>query len=287
MLYEISLPQSKKLNVNSTKKVIRLHKMNGIKGMKSAVDSIIAFYSKNSKSIYLELFELEDLQAIYNLRYKNIGSVYRYKEQDLEKLSVYKEAFRAYEVKIIIDKCDLKELITTIKTLAEYNVEIELTYDLVSKLTPEDWEVVTSEIILDSEIVQKVEPFFSMAYYQYQKTKGQKTAATLWKVFGDSVGERLYITEDGDIALSKRWSDKDRYFGYLGDKADIHDSPFFEELSKHEQNIFFTNMNCAMCDHFVYCKAYMKYENSEYDCEAFKKSLDEIGKNLEQYKKVA
>ena len=52
MLYEISLPQSIKLNVKSTNKVIRLHKMKGIQGIKSAIDSIVTFYTQNSKAIY-------------------------------------------------------------------------------------------------------------------------------------------------------------------------------------------------------------------------------------------
>ncbi len=285
MLYEISLPQSVKINVNSKRKIIRLHKMKGASGVKSALDFAVSFYSKNTEAIFIELSTLEDLKTIYNLRYKNIGIIYNFKEKDLAEFSSYEKIFKAYEIKVIVDDIKTDRVISVIKEITKYDVEVELSFTLFSKLSAKEWEEVAKEIILNPHIVHRVEPLFSMTYYLYQKQRAEISKATLWKVIGEEVEKNLYIDEDENITLSKRWANKGKYFASLDDKSiKIKEGEFYKKLQTYEQNLFFTNMECSMCEYYGYCKASLKFENSGYDCSGFKNALDIVSKNFDRFK---
>ena len=39
-----------------------------------------------------------------------------------------------------------------------------------------------------------------------------------------------------------------------------------------------------MCSHYGYCKAYLKFENSSYDCSGFKNALDFVEENFDTFK---
>ena len=285
MLYEINLPQSVKMNVSSKRKVIRLHQMKDIAGIKSAIDSTVAFYGKNTEAIYVQLNALEDLKSIHNLRYKGIGIIYDLKESELAVLSTYAALFKEYNVTVVIDTLNSDKLVSAIKELTKYDVEVEISSALLLSLDAKAWDTLAKEVITNPKIVQRVEPLFSMAYYLYQKRRGQETQATLWKVTGDEVSNRLYVDDKENVTLSKRWADEKRYFGNLNDKEnDIQASEFYKKLDNYEQDLFFTNMDCSMCSHYGYCKAYLKFENSSYDCSGFKNALDFVEENFDTFK---
>jgi len=47
------------------------------------------------------------------------------------------------------------------------------------------------------------------------------------------------------------------------------------------KNLFFKNLECAMCNSYEYCQAYLKFEDGKYECTGFLEMLSKIEENLD------
>jgi len=100
----------------------------------------------------------------------------------------------------------------------------------------------------------------------------------------DKLDSFRYITNDGLVTISKRWDKRGKYLYKLHEKSSEDDFNLSKELEEYEQNLFVKNLECAMCESFEFCKAYLRYEDAEYDCSGFKDMLKIVDENFDIYK---
>ncbi len=286
MFSEVNLPQNIKLSIDSEKKVVRLDKFSNIVSFKSKLDKTIEFYSKNTKFIYFYLSDFSILKTLYNLKYKRLNIVFNLNEKNLKLLKEYKDFLKYFRLTAILDSViKPDEIVMIVKFLHSMGVKSEITYDLFKTISKEDLENITNEIILNKELVKSVEPLFSFTNYIYRKKSKKPIDKTLWDLFKDKIDRFSYITRDGYVTISKRWDKRSRYLFNLDEANQTQNSSeLYKELDAYEQNLFFKNLECAMCESYEICGAYLKFEDSKYDCEPFKTMLDKIEKNFDVFK---
>ncbi len=289
MYKEINLPMDTKLDVSSYLKIVRVSNFKDISSFKNSIDNTIKFYGKNTKRLYFYLEDLEILKTLYNLKYKNMFMLFDVNTKNISLVKEYKEILGSFYTKALLDSIiKPSEVVDIVKFLAKYNIRSEISYDLFKKLDSKNFENITKELLLDKKYVKYVEPFFSFANYVYEKNIKKSSKHTLWEIFKDELNGFLYINKDSDVAVSKRWDKRGKYLYNLDDKEQsIKKSPLYQELKSYDENLFFENLECAMCDKYELCKAYLKFENKEYDCSGFKSMIEEIEKNFEIFKKAS
>ncbi len=285
MYLEINLPQSLLLDIVSDIKVIRLENSSNIVHFKSKLDNLIRFYSKNSKVLYFYLKNLELLKTINNLKYNHLNIYFSINRKNIQFIKDNGKILKNFYLKAEIDnivKSD--ELVDLLKFLSFHKIKSELSYDLFKQLNSDELSKLTKEIILDKNIIKDIEPLFGFVNYIYEKNYKKEISLDLWQLFKDKRDEFIYITSDGFVTISKRWDKRGKYLYNIYDTIRSENSQLSKELDAYEQNLFFKNLECAMCENYEFCKAYLKFENNKYDCSGFKNMLTIIKDNFIIYK---
>ena len=286
MFKEINLPVELKLDVESNSKVVRVDSLKNIVSFKSQIDKTIGFYSRNTKVLYFYLSDFSLLKTLNNLRYKNLNIIFDINIKNITLLKEYKEFIRNFNLTAILDSgVKPQEIVSVVKFLSFLSVKSFITYDLFKTIDKKEMKNITKEIVLNPEFVKDVEPFFSFVNYVYKKKIKKEIDESLWSSFKDKLEEFLYITSDGFVTVSKRWDKRSRYLYNLDEsKERRYESELYKELDSYEQNLFFKNLECAMCESFEYCGAYLKFEDGKYNCTPFQTLLKEIDENFDIFK---
>jgi MoaA/NifB/PqqE/SkfB family radical SAM enzyme len=286
MFKEINLPINTKLDVESNSKVVRVDSLKNIVSFKSQIDKTIGFYSRNTKVLYFYLSDFSLLKTLNNLRYKNLNIIFDLNIKNITLLKEYKEFIKNFNLTAILDSgVKHQEIVSVVKFLSFLGVKSFVTYDLFKTIDEKEMKNITKEIVLNPEFVKDVEPFFSFVNYVYKKKIKKEIDESLWSSFKDKLEEFSYITSDGFVTVSKRWDKRSRYLYNLDEpKERRHESELYKELDSYEQNLFFKNLECAMCESFEYCGAYLKFEDGKYNCTPFQTMLKEIDENFDIFK---
>jgi len=286
MYKEIDLPSNIKLDVESDVKVIRVENFNNIVSFKSMMDKAINFYSRNTKVLYFYLSDFSLLKTLNNLRYKDLNIIFDINIKNIKLLKEYKDIIRNFNLSAILDSgVKPHEIVSVVKFLSFLGVKSIITFDLFKNIDEKEMKHITKEIVLNPDFVKDVEPFYGFVRYIYEKKSKKEIDETLWDSFKEKPEEFFYLTSDGYVTLSKRWDKRSRYFYNIQEpKEKRHSSEFYKELDSYEQNLFFKNLECAMCESFEYCGAYLKFEDSSFDCTPFKTMLKSIEENFDVFK---
>ncbi len=283
MYKEINLPQSIKLSTQSNRKVVRVGSVENIVSFKSMIDKTIEFYAQNTHELYLYLSDFSALRELNNLRYRNLNIIFDVNEKNIKLLKEFKDFLPKFRFKAVLDttvKPD--EISSVVKFLSFLGVKSEITYDLFKTIDEKQMKQITDEIVLNTQILKDVEPFFSFTHYIYTKKMKKEIKHTLWDVFKDNIERFSYITNDGYVTISKRWDKRSRYLFNLDEgKEKEMDSELYKELNSYEQNLFFKNLECAMCGSYEFCGAYLKLEDGNYNCTPFQTMLKDIEDNFD------
>jgi len=286
MYKEIDMPVNIKLDVDSYSKVIRVGSVNNIVSFKSMLDKSLKFYSRNTKVVYFYLSDFTVLKTLNNLRYRNLNIIFDVNIKNIKLLKEFKDILKHFHLTAVLDSSiKVDEIVSVVKFLSFLGIKSSLTFDLFKKIDEKEMKNITKELVLNSDFVKDVEPFYSFVSYIYAKKSKKEIQETLWDDFKEKVDEFFYVSSDGYVTLSKRWDKRSRYFYNIEDpKEKRHSSEFYKELDSYEQNLFFKNLECAMCESFEYCGAYLKFEDSSYDCTPFLIMLKEIEENFDIFK---
>jgi len=286
MYKEIDLPINIKLDAKSNSKVIRVGSIKNIVSFKSMIDKSIKFYSRNTQVLYFYLSDFSLLKTLSNLRYKGLNIIFDVNIKNITLLKEYKNILNNFNLTAVLDSSvKPNEIVSVVKFLSSLGVKSSITFDLFKTIDAKVMQNITKEIVLNPNLVKNVEPFFSFVNYIYEKKIKKEISQTLWDTFKDKLEEFFYVTSDGFVTLSKRWDKRSKYFYNLQEpKEKRHSSEFYKELDSYEQNLFFKNLECAMCESFEYCGAYLKFEDGKYECSSFQAMLKEIDENFDIFK---
>jgi len=286
MYKEINLPQNIKFNKQSFVKVVRIESFKNIKEFKNSIDKTLEFYSKNTNKVYFHLKDLNILKTLDNLMYKNLNISFDVNIKNIEFLKTHESLLKNHKLKASLDSTiKTKELVNAVKFLAKKGIKSEISYDLFKKLDKDDLENITQNLILDKSFTKFSEPFFGFVNYIYEKKAKKNPSVTLWELFKDKEEEFYYINQNGDTTISKRWDKRGKYLFNIDDSIEKKkESELLKSLKSYDENLFFENLDCAMCDRYEFCKAYLKFENNSYDCSGFKSMLEIVEKDFDIFK---
>ena len=286
MYKEINLPQNIRFNKQSFVKIVRIDGFKNIKEFKNYIDKTLEFYSKNTNKIYFHLKDLNILKTLDNLMYRNLNISFDVNIKNIEFLKTHKSLLKNHSLKASLDSTiKTKELVDVVKFLAKKQIKSEISYDLFKKLDEDDFKNITNKLILDKSFTKSSDPFFGFVNHIYEKKAKKNSSLTLWELFKDKEGEFYYINQNGDTTISKRWDKRGKYLFNIDDSVEQKESSeLLKSLKSYDENLFFENLDCAMCDRYEFCKAYLRFENSTYDCSGFKSMLEMIEENFDIFK---
>jgi len=286
MYKEIDLPISIKLDAKSYSKVIRVDKLTNIVSFKSMIDKSLRFYNRNTEVLYFYLKDFSLLKTMNNLRYKDLNIIFDINIKNIKLLKEYKDILKNFNLTAVLDSgVKPHEIVGVVKFLSFLGVKSVITFDLFKNIDEKEMKHIMNEVVLNPDFVKDVEPFFSFVTYIYEKKTKREIKDTLWDAFKEKPEKFFYVTSDGYVTLSKRWDKRSKYFYNLQEpKEKRHSSEFYKELDSYEQNLFFKNLECAMCESFEFCGAYLKFENGSYDCTPFQTMLKNIEENFDIFK---
>ncbi|MCK5506466.1 MAG: hypothetical protein KAJ10_14990 [Thermodesulfovibrionia bacterium] len=130
-----------------------------------------------------------------------------------------------------------------------------------------------------------IEPFHTLL-----RTESMGKGFNLWDIEGEKVSTNFFISENGKIALSSRWSKCDLNYGVLDDSwEDISGSKLYNNLSSFQKILFKNQNNCIYCPYLKPCGGFLRAIDPDWPCEDWKKVFavlhDEVKKTKELLKK--
>jgi hypothetical protein len=127
-----------------------------------------------------------------------------------------------------------------------------------------------------------VEPFHSVL-----KTLSRRRGLSLPDLEFERLPRHFYVTETGEITLSRRFADANVFFGTLEDTWDeIVASEAYERLSNLDKLAFERSLECMFCPHFRVCEAYFKAIDGTADCEAWKSTFAALQGEVEEARQL-
>jgi radical SAM protein with 4Fe4S-binding SPASM domain len=118
-----------------------------------------------------------------------------------------------------------------------------------------------------------VEPFYSLAV----STSGREEM-TFWHINAEMTGFHLYVDALGRVSLSRRWAEKNMYFGMLNEPVDKYwQSEFAEALQKMEDLPFIHKNRCSTCPNYRVCKAFWAtFDHADEACRIWNMVMDQL-----------
>jgi hypothetical protein len=93
---------------------------------------------------------------------------------------------------------------------------------------------------------------------------------SLWEIESEKVGTNFYVSDQGEISLSQRWSAKGLNYGTLDDSWDrIISSGLFKRLSSFKRELFSTRSPCIYCAYLDLCAGFFRAIDDEWPCESW------------------
>jgi hypothetical protein len=126
-----------------------------------------------------------------------------------------------------------------------------------------------------------IEPFHSLLH-----TVSRGKGYSLWDTESENVKTNYYVTDNGKVSLSRRWTENDLYYGALEDPWDgLINLKLYQRLAKFQVELFISKSPCIFCEHFDLCRGFLRAVVPEWLCgtwkEVFKMLRDEARKAME------
>jgi hypothetical protein len=91
-----------------------------------------------------------------------------------------------------------------------------------------------------------------------------KRVESLWKIQEEHPSSRRYVTDSGEVTLSKRLADL------------VHGPNLANFLSDHKLNLFVRKEECCTCRFFSHCEGFFKLPRDGYACSAIKEFFTQV-----------
>ena len=286
MLQEINFPYSIELNFKSKSKVIRISKIDDIAKLKKIIENSLNIYAKNTKSISFYFEDLSMIKKLKNINIKKLNIFFDVTVSNLFFIYKNKNLLDDFYLTALFDKdiknSDIANLIIIFKNL---NIKSFIYPSLFMKIDKNSMQELLERVILKPDIVENVEPFYTMASYIFEKKTLKKHKINLWTTFKEEFKKYLYL-DHKNISLSKEFIEKGKYFTKIENFSinNLQQNDFLKEYEDFEMELFYKHMDCATCQRYEFCKGYFRYKDEDYKCDIFINLLEQIDKNFNLYK---
>jgi hypothetical protein len=152
----------------------------------------------------------------------------------------------------------------------------------------------TTAALKDSSILEKavefylhnpllktpIEPFHTLV-----KTLGSGGGFTLWDTEYEKLSGDVYLSDLGEVSLSKRWLESGQSYGNLDDSWEkLSNSSLFIALKEFRQELFRRKSPCIFCSHLDICAGYLKAVDGNWHCEPWINAFDILKNEVKRAK---
>jgi len=93
---------------------------------------------------------------------------------------------------------------------------------------------------------------------------------SFWEIESEKVGTNFYVSDQGEISLSQRWSAEGLNYGTLDDSWDrVTSSDLFKRLSSFKRELFRIRSPCIYCAYLDLCGGFFRAIDAEWPCESW------------------
>jgi len=126
-----------------------------------------------------------------------------------------------------------------------------------------------------------IEPFCSLS-----SAIARCSNINMRELSGEVLGANYYVTSQGHVSLSRRWTERGCVLGTLDDTAEaFRHSPLWRDLEEMEFRTFSSLSRCSTCPHYRYCRGYWTTtEVPNEDCRTWRGIMDELAEVFRQQK---
>lgn len=108
-----------------------------------------------------------------------------------------------------------------------------------------------------------VEPFHSLLH-----TVSRGRGYSMWDVEGENARTSFYVSDNGEVSLSKRWNIEGLNYGTLDDPwKKFVNSDLFRRLSAFRSELFRNKSSCVFCAHMDLCGGFLRAIDPDWPCE--------------------
>lgn len=183
---------------------------------------------------------------------------------------------------LVLNHCE-GSLPRVIQFLASLNLPIEVSPTVFIDQDKKTLLDLAQRLLFSPFVKTPVQPFFNLLLSAVNSQVN--LPPTLWDTCNESVGQNYFITNDGKITLSSRWSEKNHFFGDISDTIhNIRSSRLFNELKSIRNPDSTENSKCYKCRIFPFCLGYLCALDSTHDCSPFKSLYDFMSSHSQSLK---
>jgi hypothetical protein len=113
--------------------------------------------------------------------------------------------------------------------------------------------------------------------------------ADLWETEGEKLGRNFFVDTDGRVSLSRRWAEREAFFGRLGDPLErLRASDAWGWLASIERRVFLEMRPCCTCRHYLFCKGFfLDPASGAPDCAPWRACFDRVADAANAQKRAA
>ena len=183
---------------------------------------------------------------------------------------------------LVLNHCE-GSLPRIIQFLASFNLPIEVNPTVFIDQDKKTLLDLAERLLFSPFVKTPVQPFFNLLLSAIN-SQGN-LPPTLWDICYESVGQNYFITNDGKITLSNRWSEKNHFFGDISDTIhNVRSSRLFSELKSIKERGVTENSKCYKCRVYSFCAGYLCALDSTHDCAPFKSLYDFMSSHAQSLK---
>jgi len=112
-----------------------------------------------------------------------------------------------------------------------------------------------------------IEPIHSLLV-----TMNRERGRILWNTELESVKTNFYVSDQGEVSLSRRWLENGMKYGILDDSyQDFMSSDLFNKLATLKEEMFRSKSPCIFCAHLNICRGFLRVIDPDWPCDIWKK----------------
>jgi hypothetical protein len=225
------------------------------------------FYGKRLFNLEIEGELIEDIDVIHAIE----GNRVRFILGDVNILEVEGrliETLQKVNAQAVFEISPDKNLLRNIKFLTGLGILVHI--DVSKPVQDEKTLLQAVDFYLHNPMLgTPIEPIHNLFV-----TMTRRRGRGLWSTELESVKTNFYVSDKGEVSLSRRWIENGMKYGTLNDSVkDFMISGLYIKLATLKEEMFRSTSPCVFCKHFNVCKGFFRAIDPEWSCDIWKEAF--------------
>lgn len=268
MVELVSIPESLVYDCSYKRQIIRF----SVKRSEDAdlSDRIDNYLQRGSNHRYEPILEFPQISMLDSLR---SGGMHRpnvrLRVSDCQLGDIHRRRSLICSIKpTLVFEENSASLPRSVQFLSSLNLPIEISPDVIMSQNAESLLDLADRLLFSPFIKTTVQPIFELL--QSLMVGDGRSPFSFWNACGETLGRDYFVSQNGKISLSRRWAERNRYFGDISSTiGEMQASPLYKELHGITRQGEFSNPACPSCQAKDFCSGFLCALDASYDCGPF------------------